>query len=143
MKTEIKETAKELGFVPKYEPLTPEGTEQFMKILLSEPKEGAEESMIGDEAPFPIKILNSRIEALELPISFDFKGKLLALIYTDGNPGKIVTLLIDCLTKFEGQTIDQDKIVDVYPYGFYTEDSFMDLIDNYFKKRKVKWSELY
>ncbi len=116
-----------------------------MHILMGEPNEGFEEEFNGSKAPFPIQILNKRIEALELKIKFTGKAKLLLLIYTEGNPGKIVTSLIDCLTKFGNKefTIDCDELVQVYPDGFYTEDSFIELVDDYFKTRKVIWSEIY
>jgi hypothetical protein len=143
MKTEIKETAKELGFISTYSPMSEEQTHQFMSILLGEMKEGFEEMMSSEEAPFPIQILNKRVELMELPISFTAKAKMLALILTEGNPGRIMTVLIDCLTRFEGQEVDDYKLIQVYPEGFYSENSFIDLVDNYFKLRKVKWSEIY
>lgn len=86
---------------------------------------------------------------MELPIEFTAKAKMLALILTGGNPGKMMTVLIDCLTYWDlekGQEkvlVDDSKICDLYPTGFYTEDSVINLVDNYFKTRKVAWSEIY
>jgi len=149
MKTEIKETAKELEFNPTYSPVSAEQTQQFMSILLGEPKEGFDKMMSSDEAPFPIQILNKRVNLMELPIIFTSKAKMLALILTDGNPGKMVTLLIDCLTHLDLETdqekrlIDENKIIDIYPSGFYSQNSFIEYVDNYIKLRKVAWSEIY
>ncbi len=96
METNTKQTAKELGFNPVYKPLSPEDSELFIKILMGDMKEGFEEEMTGSTAPFPIQILEKRLQAFDLKLKFNSKAKLLLLIYTEGNPGRIVTSLIDC-----------------------------------------------
>ena len=111
MTTQLEKTAKELGFKPEYQPMDREQTELFAAVLLSgEPKELSEE-----EVPFPIKIIRKRIEVMDLPIKFSPKAEILSLILTDGNPGKIMTVLIEALTIYENQTIDTDKIARLYP----------------------------
>ena len=139
MKTQLEKTAQELGFKPQYQPMTREQTELFATVLLS----GDMEEISDKEAPHPLKILRKRIEVLELPIKFSPKAELLSLIVTDGNPGKMMTVLIEALSNYENKTVDADEIAELYPWGFYTEDSVMELIDNYFKTRKAKWSEIY
>jgi len=133
-------TAKELGFVPKYEPLSNKNTEYLVTILMGGPMK----EILDTEAPFPIQVLRKRISGLNLPIKFTPKAELIALILTEGNPGKMITLLIDCLTEFQGETIDENSLCEnLYPWGFYTYESFVDYIDNYIKPRKVKWSNIY
>lgn len=129
-------TAKELGLIPKYEPMTPEQTKMLTRVLIGTPVENI-------EMPFVIRILEKRIEVMQLPIKFTVKGKFAALTLSEGNPGKMMTILIDCLTKYEGQEVDGGMICDIYPIGFYSENSFMDYVDNYIKTRQVKWSQIY
>jgi hypothetical protein len=91
---------------------------------------------------FLLQILKKRIVALDLPIEFTLPAAI-AAISLASNPGKIVTLLIDCLTAYEGETITINKLTEMYPFGFYNEETFIDYIDNYLKPRKVAWSEVY
>lgn len=52
-------------------------------------------------------------------------------------------VLIDCLQKYEGQTITLNHLAGVYPEGFYDEKSFGTYVDKYIKTRKAKWSKIY
>jgi hypothetical protein len=58
-------------------------------------------------------------------------------------PGSTVALLIDCLNKYEGQTVTCAMLADLYPSGFYDEPTLMKYVDDYLKTRKVKWAEIY
>lgn len=131
--------AKELGFNPIYQQLTDEQSRMLISILLS----NNEPDIPENEIPFPIKIIEKRIDVLKLPIKLTTTAKLLLLVLTDGNPGKMVTSLIDCLVKFENQTVTKDMVCDLYPNGFYNENSFIEYVDNYLKLKKSKWSEIY
>ena len=135
-------TAKELGFVPQYKPMTIEEMEQFIRVNMF-PSEKLPEGMDIHKL-FPVQIILKRIEAMELPVSFTEKALLLAVIMTGGNPGAMMTVLIDGLTMFEDQEIDSDMIaMKMYPWGFYTQESIIQYIETYVKTRKVKWSNIY
>jgi len=94
-----------------------------------------------------IEILLKRIEVLKLPITFTPEGLIAAYAMTENNPGRAVTLLIDCLTEHEGGTINASMLADMYPYGFYNEETFTDYVDNYLKnpdtRNQIKWAEIY
>jgi hypothetical protein len=90
-----------------------------------------------------INMIDTKIKELELPIKFNHMGMLTLLALSDGNPGRAVSILIDCLTLHEGQEITADMLCEMYPWGHYNEKTFADYVDNYLKPRKVKWSELY
>jgi len=134
-----KVTARDLGFHPRFEPMTRDQTGNLMAILMNE----AEPQIPDSEMPFAIQILDKRVSVMNLPIKFTLKGKLAMWVLTDGNPGRMMTALIDCLTNHEGQEITAEIICELYPVGFYSENSLMDYVDNYIKTRQVKWSQIY
>lgn len=137
-------TAIELGFKPEYEAMTKEQTELLMHILFSRTHMGNKEVDLPEEdKPWPIKMIEKRIEVLKLPIKLETSAKLAMVILTGGNPGKMNAALIDILTKYEGKTVTSDEICELYPMGFYTEESVHDYINNYLKTKKVKWSHIY
>jgi len=140
MITKIKTITKDCEFKPFYEKFIEDQMKSLIEITVNEPKENFEKEI---DKLFPIQIFNKRIEVFNLPIKFTGKAKLLSLVYTEGNPGKMMALLIDCLQKYDGEVIDIDKLVEIYPEGFYTQESFIDYVDNYIKTRKVAWSEIY
>jgi len=94
-----------------------------------------------------IEIILKRIEVLNLPITFTPEGLMAAYAMTEGNPGRAVTILIDCLTEHEGKTVNASMLADMYPYGFYSEETFTDYVDNYLKnpevRNQIKWAEIY
>ena len=133
-----KKTAIELGFKPKFERLSKEQSELFINILFSEIKQIPEK-----ELPHVIRILDKRIEVMKLPIKFNLKAKLLLFVLTDSNPGRMMLALIDSLTKYEGKEVTEGEICDIYPEGFYSEESVLEYVEKYCKTRLCKWSEIY
>lgn len=97
---------------------------------------------VNDE--FLIKILDKRIEVMNLPIKFSQAGKVAALCFAD-RAGAMVMLLIDCLNAYEGKEVTPQMLADLYPEGFYDEDTMMRYADGYLKhpNRRVKWAEVY
>jgi len=88
-----------------------------------------------------IQILKKKIEVLELPIKFNDYALVSVLVFCD-RPGAIVLLLIDCLQEYENEEITVVKLVELYPFGFYSEQAMIDRI-NEIKTGKSKWSEIY
>ena len=115
-----------------YFPLAPKN------ILFSEIKQIPEK-----ELPHVIRILDKRIEVMKLPIKFNLKAKLLLFVLTDSNPGRMMLALIDSLTKYEGKEVTEGEICDIYPEGFYSEESVLEYVEKYCKTRLCKWSEIY
>ena len=136
----MEKTARELGFIPRYKAMTRDQTESLMRVVLTK----EEDINIPDNnLPFILQLLNKRVEALKLSINFTNKGKLAAMVLSEGNPGRMVTILIDCLIKYEGKTITDDEICSLYPMGFYDDDSFEIYVEQYLKPKKTKWSNIY
>ncbi len=100
-----------------------------------------------NEKIFAIEVLMKRIEAMQLPISFTPTGLIAAYALVENNPGRAVVLLIDCLTAFEGKTVTAAMLADLYPYGFYSEETFMKYVDDYLKnvekRSQIKWASIY
>jgi len=125
--------------------LTEKAAEIYMVLTLAENRGIKDELKIPEkDFPFTSKIVQKRIEFLKLPINFS-KVALFAIdVFAMGNPGKAVALLVDCLTKYEGNlNISVKDLTELYPWGFYNTETFEDYIDNYLKPRKVKWAEIY
>jgi hypothetical protein len=91
---------------------------------------------------FLTRVLQKRIEAFKLPISFSSNARLAVLTLVD-RPGSVVVLLIDCLNAYEGQTVTVDMLAELYPIGFYDEVTLSRYIEDFLKQGKVKWSEIY
>jgi hypothetical protein len=121
------------------EPLSMDNTKLLLIAVTNEMKGG--EMELGNS--HILNIIDKRIEALDLPIKFNPMGKLTLLALSDSNPGRAISILIDCLTLHEGEEITADMLCRMYPWGHYNEATFVDYIDNYLKPRKVKWSEVY
>ena len=80
---------------------------------------------------------------MKLPIKFTLKAKFILWVLTEQNPGKMMVALIDCLTHYEGTEVTDDQVCELYPDGFYTDDSVRNYVDNYCKTKLCKWSEIY
>lgn len=117
-----------------------ESTHLFIGAVMAEAQGGGLKQ--GASLPPLSEIVQKRIDAFELPIKFT-PIALVAIHALVANPGQAICLLIDALNKFEGETIDMDKLAELYPFGFYTKDSFQKYVDEYLKPRKVKWAEIY
>lgn len=96
---------------------------------------------------FVIEVILKRIEVMGLPIEFSPAALVGAYAMTENNVGRGMALLIDCLTEHEGKTMTASMLADMYPYGFYSEETFTSYVDDYLKnpemKPKVKWAEIY
>jgi hypothetical protein len=79
---------------------------------------------------------------MKLPIEFT-KPALFAICCFTDIPGGAVVFLIDALNQFEGKTVTAAMLGDLYPWGFYTEESLFKYIDGEIKTRTKKWSEVY
>lgn len=134
------------GLNPTYKAMDPKRAELFVVASFTEieakTKSPSEDVTKAVDGEFLIKILNARIEVMKLPITFSLAGKMAALALTD-RPGAMVVLLIDCLNAFEGKTIGPGQLADLYPLGFYDEETLESYVENYMKPRKVKWADVY
>ena len=94
-----------------------------------------------------IEIILKRIEVLKLPIAFTPEGLLASYAMCENTPGRAVAILIDCLTSFESKTVTAGMLADLYPHGFYNEETFTKYVDNILKnpevKNQIKWSNIY
>jgi hypothetical protein len=123
----------------KYEPLSQEQSEILIRCVLAE-NSPQSKSLKLEKLPPLSEIVRKRVEVMKLPIKFTPAAYLAVNAFCD-RPGAAVVLLIDCLNKHEGDTIDVDKLVRIYPDGFYSEDAFIRRID--VEIPKEKWNHVY
>lgn len=97
---------------------------------------------IPSEGRFLSNIVRKRIEVLKLPIVFTEYAYMYVDLFVD-RPGSAVLFLIDALTKYEGQTVTIKKLAELYPHGFYDEETLVTIIDEELKTGKRKWAEIY
>ena len=65
-------------------------------------------------------------------------------ILSGGNPGRAIMMLIDLCGTFKNRSIiTSEEIVEKYPTGVYSDDTFMNICDYYVKTGKVLFSEMY
>ena len=65
-------------------------------------------------------------------------------ILSCGNPGRAIMMLIDLCGTFKNRSIiTSAEIVEKYPNGIYSDDTFMNICDYYVKTGKVLFSEMY
>ena len=108
----------------------------FLSMALME-KENQPFPDVPSEGRFLSNIIRKRIEVLKLPIKFTEYD-----LFVD-RPGSAVLLLIDALTKYEDETITIKKLAELYPNGFYDEQTLVTIIDEELKTGKRKWAEIY
>jgi hypothetical protein len=142
--------AKDLN--PKYVPMNETQSELFVMACMAEamhqPLPPEQEKKLDEQ--FFIAVILKRIEAFNLPIKFSAPAKMAILGLVD-RVGSAVILLIDCLNAYEGQTVNTGMLANLYPMGFYDEDTRDRYVDEYLKPRdrpdlkhpRVKWSEVY
>ena len=130
------------GFGPRYEHLSKQSSEILLHCIMADSgKTTVAEGVIND-LPFPSAVVQKRVMALNLPIKFTTPAYLAISALCKG-PGHAVVLLIDVLTQYEGQEVTTGMLCDLYPEGFYENESLGELIDKFMKPKKTKWSELY
>ena len=65
-------------------------------------------------------------------------------ILSGGNPERAIMMLIDLCGTFKNRSIiTSEEIIEKYPTGIYSDDTFMNICDNYVKTGKVLFSEMY
>lgn len=95
-----------------------------------------------DELPLGCQIIRQRIKVLSLPIAFTDRA-LMAITCLARNPGGAVVLLCDCLSAYEGKTVDMPELTALYPFGFYNDKALVVIIDEWMKSGKHKWAHIY
>ena len=126
------------GLKPTYTPLDLERSKLLLLAVMNE------EQLEGKEPPphFFTDVIDRRVEELKLPISFT-NGARIAILSLIDRVEAAVVLLVDCLNAYEGRRVTVRMLADLYPTGFYDEETFIRYIDGYMKPRKTRWSEIY
>jgi len=91
----------------KTEPLDKVACEHLVKLVMgtADAKTEKLEKAHKDDYPFTSRVVESRVEAMKLPIKFTDAALLAVDIFAKGNPGNAVLFLIDSLNHYEGKTV--------------------------------------
>jgi len=121
--------------------------EYTMAVMMETMGNGITMDQLRQERVPIIEIIMKRVEVMGLPINFTPEGLIAAFALSEGNPGRAMTILIDCLTEHEGGTVNASMLADMYPFGCYSEETMTDYVDNYLKdpekRPKIKWAGIY
>jgi len=123
----------------------------FVKVCISESSKKAKgENLVAhtepedgkQPLPFLSAVIEKRVTVMKLPISFTLEGYL-AIAALCQNPGQAVVLLVDCLTHYKDKLVTAAHLAELYPWGFYNQKVFENIVVNFMKPKKVEWSEIY
>jgi hypothetical protein len=131
-------------------PMSQRASELFFMACMLDAQEMPEKipvKRIEEDFSFIMKVVLKRVEVLKLPISFTLGGLAALEALSGGNPGRAMVILMDCLTLHSIEDVDglvtSADLAEMYPFGFYNEDTFCDYIDNEVKTGKALWSQIY
>ena len=143
-----KELAKAEGIKLDHKPMSTEQSEVFIQLTMMG-KEARIEAI--DKMRTTQSICNlaiKRIESLNLPIDLDVC--FLIDIFAEGVPGRAVFMIIDLMNYYEdnlkevNMKADWDvAVTEIYPWGFYSNETIVNIVDNYVKTNKLRNSEIY
>jgi hypothetical protein len=91
-------------------------------------------------------LVKKRIDVYELPIRLTPEAYMCMGVLSQGNPGKLMVMLIECMNFYDEQRrkeyIRAEDIVRLYPASFYDEQTFIDIVDNHMKLRpeRIKYN---
>jgi hypothetical protein len=122
-------------------PMDEDGAHLFA-LCLSKEWCGDDSPLSPEDMPLGSQIINARIVGMTLPIKFT-TAALVAAGALGINPGKAVVVLCDCLSAYENQTVSVKKLAELYPWGFYNDEVFRSIVDDWMKTGKHKWAHVY
>lgn len=128
----------------KYKPLDQEEVGMMM-IILNVEINWKNIKLPEKELPLASKIVKKRIDVMKLPLKYNTTGITSVSLFVD-RAGFAVLFLIDCLNILIPLNLDmtcKNICMYVYPHGFYTDESAINIIDEFIKTRKIKYAEIY
>jgi len=145
----MREAAEEEGIVVNTKDFSKDEAENFMTVVMIEStdKDGFKE-LFKDalEESFLLKIYDKRISGLKLEDKVSTETGVYIHLFGLDNPGKVVLMLVDILDASErlGRKIEfADVAMEVYPNGFYTDETVIGLIDKVLKPKRCSYSTIY
>ncbi len=151
----IKDPLRDFDFTKgkniSYEPFDVEQTKLFIMFTMSNNEDNdksfIKELLSSDEYnnQFLTQILKKRIEVFNLQDKIDDEALAMYLCFNICSPGAAIIYLIDLLEFYEtkGRKATIGDISNIYPMGFYDENSLLFIIDNITKPKLSIWSQIY
>lgn len=132
----------------KAQPLNKDDSILLVQLTISESQNSglAQKVLDSIKDEFLYNVYKKRVEVMKLPLKMT-PETLLFLLSVSDRPGHVTCFIIDCLElqrDLKKETLTLTDIVDnLYPWGFYTEEGFIDRIDNEIKQGKSEFSFVY
>lgn len=97
------------------------------------------------ESPSVFAIVDKRYKALNLQDRIDRNVLLFVELFAEGSPGIGVFMLIELLNLAETlqKKVDCNDFSRLYPNGFFTKESVIQIVDGYVKTGLLRNSEIY
>jgi hypothetical protein len=132
----------------KAQPLNKEKSILLINLTISEDRNSGMAQKVLDEikGEFLYNVYKKRVEVMKLPLKMTPEALLFLLSISD-RAGHVTCFIIDCLElqrdlKKETLTLS-DIVINLYPWGFYTEEAFIERIDEEIKQGKSEFSFVY
>ena len=149
MINKLDQIAQENNLKLDYQPMSKDQSFTFISLTLAKLDNVNTLDYIFDEmnkGGTVLSILNKRLEAHNLTSKVDKHALILLDIFANGNPGAGMFGLIHLLNHADDkgdQITFEDISMRVYPFGFPTRQSIIDVVDNLIKTGMVPYSEIY
>ena len=140
------------GLIKDYVPFKEFQTKLFVMFTMEDKKKPEDRIFINDfinsddyNNQFLTKVLKKRIEACELSNMINEEVLAMWVCFSISSPGAAIIYLIDLLEFYETykRKAEISDISNIYPFGFYNENTLLFIIDNIMKPNKSIWSKIY
>lgn len=95
---------------------------------------------------FAYQVALRRIQSLNLQDKVSEHMALLAVLYEISNPGQVIIMLMSLLDFYDEnnkKATTEDVIVQIFPNGFYADETCLYIIDNFIKTGSAKNAVIY
>lgn len=141
----IEDVMREKNFRPEYKNLSEDGVRLFLQFTTS--SEVLQHVLKSKEYKdqFFTEILDGRINTFELQEKVKHEALISYIVFELNNPAKVILLLIRLLEFYEKnkRAAGWKDIVNIFPMGFYDDNTCRFIIENCLKTRKTINSEIY
>ena len=140
------------GMRKEYTPFEEYQTRLFIMFTMEDKKKPEERKFINDfinsddyNGQFITKVLKKRIEAFKLEDKINDEVLAMWICFGISSPGAAIIYLIDLLEFYEThhRKADISDISNIYPFGFYDENTLLFIIDNIMKPNRSIFSKIY
>lgn len=143
----IKEIADKEGIELGYSPFQEKESHHFITLMMMEPEDRKAVCLqiAETENPSIFLIAYKRWLHYGMQEKIALETLLLVDLFARGVPGRAVMILIDMLNIHEdtGQIVTFSEVINLYPMGFYDDNTFKVILDGYVKTGLLRNFDIY